>query len=395
MAGLEKELSAQSSRPQAELSPAALSDLGRRLAEKRREYEEVLTRLKVSDPRYASLRSVETLGPEEVSKLLDAQTTLLSFFVTPGETVAFVLTKDSLQFVELRVTEQELAAAVKALRGFASREDAEAALSELHALLMPRLKRYLKTRAVCVIPHGVLHYVPFAALRDGQGYLGDEYTFFTLPSASTIALINRRGARPSKGLLALAQGRAEGLPLLRFAEREAKAAAGLYDARPFVGAAATETVFRSEAGKNDTLLLAAHGRLDGAHPLFSQIVLAADGQHDGMLQLHEIYELDLRGVGLVVLSACETQQGARSKGDDIIALNRAFLSAGASSVVASLWRVDDEATEVLTREFFTRLKSGDSKAAALRAAQRKTREQFPNPYYWAAFVLTGDPRAPG
>jgi CHAT domain-containing protein len=104
-----------------------------------------------------------------------------------------------------------------------------------------------------------------------------------------------------------------------------------------------------------------------------------------------VYGLDLASADLVVLSACETQLGAQSKGDDLVGLNRAFIYAGTPSVIASLWSVDDEATAALMTAFYQQLRAGLSKAAALQAAQAETWAQFPHPYYWAAFVLTGDP----
>jgi hypothetical protein len=111
---------------------------------------------------------------------------------------------------------------------------------------------------------------------------------------------------------------------------------------------------------------------------------------DGFLDLHEVYTLDLARADLVVLSACQTQLGAHSGGDDIIGLNRAFIYAGAPSVIASLWSVNDEATSLLMTAFHTHLKQGMGKARALKAAQAETRTKYAHPYYWAAFVLTGD-----
>jgi CHAT domain-containing protein len=94
-----------------------------------------------------------------------------------------------------------------------------------------------------------------------------------------------------------------------------------------------------------------------------------------------------------VLSACETQLGAQSRGDDLVGLTRAFLYAGAPTVIASLWSVNDQATAVLMAAFYRHLRAGASKAQALQAAQAETRAAYPHPYYGAAFVLTGDPGA--
>ena len=119
--------------------------------------------------------------------------------------------------------------------------------------------------------------------------------------------------------------------------------------------------------------------------------MLADAANDGALEVHEVYTLDLKQTDLVVLSACDTQLGEQSRGDDIIGLNRAFLYAGAASILASLWAVDDRAACDFMTAFYLHLKQGRSKVEALRRAQQITRAKYPHPYYWAAFVLTGDP----
>ena len=126
----------------------------------------------------------------------------------------------------------------------------------------------------------------------------------------------------------------------------------------------------------------------------SRIALAPDGQHDGNLEVHEILsDLDLSGVNLVVLSACETARGERTRGDEITGLTRAFLYAGAPAVISTLWKIDDRASALLIEDFYRRLLDGAPAAEALRQAQlgllRKPECQ--NPYFWAAFSLTGDP----
>src|SRR6202011_4149055 len=122
-----------------------------------------------------------------------------------------------------------------------------------------------------------------------------------------------------------------------------------------VGKDATEQAFRDQAGNNNLVHIAAHGQLNTGSPLFSKVVLAPDaaGKQDGSLEVHEVYELDLKKTELVVLSACQTSLGAQSKGDDIVGLNRAFIYAGTPSVIASLWSVDDQATSQLMTSFYT------------------------------------------
>ena len=157
-----------------------------------------------------------------------------------------------------------------------------------------------------------------------------------------------------------------------------------------VGDAATLVALRAEAGKNDVVHLIAHIDVNHDHPQLSSISLG-DTKNDGTLKLNDIYNFDLRKTSLVVLSGCESHMGNRTRGDDIFSLSRAFIYAGASSVVANLWSVDDAATEQLMVAFYTHLKAGMGKAEALRAAQTDVRQEYTNPFYWAGFVLTGDP----
>jgi hypothetical protein len=92
-----------------------------------------------------------------------------------------------------------------------------------------------------------------------------------------------------------------------------------------------------------------------------------------------------------VLSACETQLGVLTGGDDVVGLTRAFIYAGTPSVVASLWKVPDEETRLFMESFYEALQGGRTKAEAIQVAQQTVREKRPSPYYWAGFALTGDP----
>jgi CHAT domain-containing protein len=123
------------------------------------------------------------------------------------------------------------------------------------------------------------------------------------------------------------------------------------------------------------------------------LAAGTEEEHDGVLEVHEVYNLDLSNTALVVLSACETRLGERSAGDEIVGLNRAFIYAGTPSVVASLWSVEDEATMELMVAFYDYLENqGYTKGEALRQAQIDALQNpdTAHPYYWAGFVLTGD-----
>lgn len=331
-----------------------------------RAYEDLLMNIELSHPEYASLVRVESLTLNDIQHLLKPDTTLLSYFVTPATTLAFLITRDSFTTIKLPVSEHALGAAIANARsdGWPSASPPQA-LDNLYNTLIAPLKNHLSTRVLGIIPHGVLHYLPFAALADGQRYLSR--------------------------VLALANGQAAGLSSLEGVNQEVRAIAQRYKTHLLIGENATETALREGASTHAIIHLAAHGALNTTSPLFSRILLSPDQEHDGALEVHEVYELDLQQTELVVLSACETHLGKQSRGDDIIGLTRAFMYAGTPSVIASLWKVNDQATSDLMTLFYKHLKQGNSKARALQIAQQKIRSRYPHPYYWAAFVLTGDP----
>jgi CHAT domain-containing protein len=160
--------------------------------------------------------------------------------------------------------------------------------------------------------------------------------------------------------------------------------------------ASRATATSAELSSFSIIHFATHGILNSIHPELSGIVLSLideQGQpQDGFLRLHEIYNLRLP-VELVVLSACQTGLGKQIRGEGLVGLTRGFMYAGAPRVVASLWKVDDEATAELMKRFYKGMVvEGLPAAAALRAAQVEMwkQQRYAEPYYWAAFVLQGE-----
>jgi CHAT domain-containing protein len=261
--------------------------------------------------------------------------------------------------------------------------------------LITPLKPYLTTNKLIIVPHGILHYLSFAALTDGNRYLIDDYTLVNLPSASVLRFLPKKRTekrkRHTNTLLALGNPTTtQRLSNLPSAEEEVKKISLLYATFPLIGSAATESAVLSKSATTEILHLAAHGEFNSFNPLFSTIHLAADKEADGRLEVYEIYGLDLtQSTNLVVLSACQTQLGGLSQGDELVGLNRAFLYAGTRNIIATLWSVDDGTTGAVMEKFYSHLRQGMSEAEALRTAQIDVRKEHPHPYYWAAFVLTG------
>jgi tetratricopeptide (TPR) repeat protein len=232
-----------------------------------------------------------------------------------------------------------------------------------------------------VVPHGVLHGLPFQAFHDGEGYLVDRHPITIAPSAAVMHAC-RQLARPI-GDRALIVGIDD--PSLPMVPREVEAIGQTWaSATVATGPRATSAMLRRHAGTFDVLHLATHGVFRADNPSFSSIKLA-----DSWLTVRDLAEL-ARGAQLVTLSACETGVAGISAGDEVIGLTRGLLGAGCSAVVASLWTVSDESTARLMEQFYASLRAGQVPAIALRTAMLDIRAQYDHPYFWAPFMVIGD-----
>ncbi len=211
----------------------------------------------------------------------------------------------------------------------------------------------------------------------------EKYAFSYSPSASVLRFILQK-RNPSSERLLLMTDPDGSLP---HAVTEAQAIAALYQVEPLLGSEATKLRLQAEASRYDIVHIAAHGIYDPFVPLNTSVQFA-----DSALTVAEAYSLDLRKANLVVLAACESDVGDISDGGDVVGLTRAFLYAGAPSVVATLWTIDSAASAALMARFHTALREGATVAAALQQAQQSVlaTEEWSSPYYWAAFRLTGD-----
>lgn len=350
-------------------------------------------------PATASFVSVEPVPLEALrGPLIRDGTTLVSYFLTPTQGLAWVVEPGSSRVVELDLDRAKLEGQVEALRHeIAARRVPGELLEQLYRKLVAPLLPSISTDRLLLVPHGPLHSLPFAALRNPSTgrYLVEDYDLTLLPSASVIPYVLERltpwEERP------LIVGDPDGS--LPAAGHEARTVAALYGAEPLLGAAARESEVRSAAGNLDVLHLAAHGRFSSRRPLFSYVALAVGDEgnprDDGRLEVLEVMnELHLEGSNLVVLSACNSSVGRRSRGDDVVSMPRALLYAGSPSVVSTLWSIDDRASARLMESFHRHLLAGPTGAAeALRAAQLDLLrdERTASPYFWAGFALTGDP----
>lgn len=357
------------------------------------EHETFLRRVKKENLEQAALMAVDPVTLQEVQGLLPVGTTLVEYLVTAKETVVWVIWRDGVKAIRLPLARTALVADVRRLRNaIAAREDLDSIRTQARALnerIFEPVRAEVRGSRLLIVPHDVLHYLPFAALMSPAGrWLIEEYTFTTLPSASVLKYLRGKGEGASDRVLAV--GNAGG-PNLPFAEREARMVGDHYrETTVLVRQEATETRVKELSRTAGLLHFATHAEFNERDPLGSALVLTPGGKDDGRLEAREVFRLDL-SARLVVLSACDTALGTLSRGDELLGLQRAFLYAGTPAVITTLWQVDDRATYELMRQFYEALKIRGP-AAALRGAQLATLKLFPHPFAWAAFGLTGAPR---
>jgi CHAT domain-containing protein len=312
------------------------------------------------------------------------------------------------------------------LRELESKNSGAQFAGQLYDILLGQpLGAFHKSRLL-ISPDGVLHLLPFEALRDGTGNLvigskvvsytpsasvlqalrtqrprtpaslpllavGDvDYRFIRLPSRATQ---NSLAAAILRGIATLTGSQLENLPASRDEVLSIGAILG-GDTQLLLGQDATETRFKALPLSDFRVIhLSVHAISDPQYPDRAALILGSDPKtpDDGLLQVREIVRLPLNA-DLVTLSACDTGIGTVEGQAGVVSLEQAFLMSGARTVAASLWKVEDRSTTTLMKGFYLHLAQHDDKASALAHAKRDLLERYGelSPYYWAGFVLVGE-----
>jgi CHAT domain-containing protein/tetratricopeptide (TPR) repeat protein len=423
----------------------------------RGEYQGIQAQIRVASPRYATLRqpAVLTLG-EVQQRILDPGTLLLEYALGGERSYVFAVTSAALRTYTLpgRGEVEDAARRAYGLLADRVREARPASddpLGALSRMLLGPVAAELEGKRLLIVPDGALQYVPFAALPvPGRPAvpLVAEHEMVAIPSASLLAALRAEAAgrrRPGRTLAVFADpvfdqsdervqprsGRrlarmetpapdadrdarqrdlnrsaaesgllADVLPRLPYTRREARAILALRpetETRAALDFEASRKAARSQDLADYRFVhFATHGFFNNAHPELSGLVLSLvdrDGSpQEGFLSAGEVFNLKL-SADLVVLSGCRTAMGKQMKGEGVVGLTRAFMYAGTSRVLASLWKVDDAATAALmTRLYEGMLARALAPAEALRQAQLglARERRWRHPYYWAGFQLQGD-----
>ena len=348
-----------------------------------------------SDLNHAGLQAPSNVPLEEIRAVLPADTALVEYFCVQDREIACVLSHDSLQIcpatlqsrvkkllqlLQFQLSKFRLDPQYVSTFQTSMLEATQAHLKSLYQELIAPVRNLLGAKHLVFVPHGVLHYVPFHALHDGEAYLVDQFSISYAPSASVYALCQRKQVNTSGSALIMGIADAQA-PSIR-AEVESLSSI-LPDAKLFVGPEATEATLRGYGPGSRIIHIATHGYFRQDNPMFSSIRLGGS-----YLSLYDLYHLRLPAE-LVTLSGCATGLNVVTPGDELLGLVRGLLQAGAQSLVLSLWEVHDESTREFMIALYTRLQQGLGKRAALQGAMLELRERYPHPYYWAPFTLIG------
>lgn len=332
----------------------------------------------------------------ELQKTLGSGEAVLQFHVLDNRSIVWLITRSGMSASVISQGQAGLAALVENFRSsvIERRRDTTTLAVALNKLLLADLD-LTPTLRLFVVPHGPLHYLPFQALHDGRSFLIERTALTVWPSSAVGARLQARGNAPAPVLLGFGNPSTDKNVPLPGAEREVQQVAKLFPRNEvFVQKDATKERFKAGAGRANMVHVAAHAELDDVDPLFSRILFASDANESGLLEAREIYTLDLRGVRLITLSACESGLGRVARGDEIIGFTRSLLSAGANSIVASLWPVADDSTDVLMSRLYRELAAGRDLMAGMQQAQLEVQKnrRFAHPFFWAPFNVIGNGR---
>ncbi len=383
--------------------PVASADTWRKIEEREQEATSLWRDLQSRHADQLSLIRVAPLRSTDIQEKLPHNTVLVEYFVARGQLTVFVITQNSVQAYTSISALTDILSLLENLAFQFSKfqygpiyyqrhrvaflKTTNEILAQLgQHLFGPFLDTLSGFDSLIIIPHGSLHALPFQAVRVNNQYLIEKYAISYAPSAAVLKfcwdkVFFHEGALPFNGKALLV-----GVPDERAAHVNDEIVALshlLNDSDVLLSEQATFAQMHDIAQNYGLLHIAAHGLFRPEAPLLSSIHL-----FDRWMTVQDIYDLELRA-SLVMLSACETGLGHDAGGDDMVGLVRGFLYAGASSLIVSLWSVDDESMTKLTTTFYTNWLAGQSKAQALRSAQLALLETYEHPFYWAPLVLVG------
>ena len=338
-----------------------------------------------------------TVGLQQLQANLRPDERVVEFHSLEDRLLAWVVSPTQIREYSLPLPRKALEQVVEAFRDsiVAGRVAAVDGAQKVGDLLIAPLALEPGTRLV-IVPHGSLHYLPFQALRPGGEYLIRQHPIAVSPSISIAMQLANKPSTMAPRMVAFGNPTVHDTNhdmALPASEEEVKRLAKTFPGtRLFLNADASKSQFLAHAGEARMLHVAAHAQADRVDPLYSQVLLADENGQRNFLEAHEILGMDLSNVSLVTLSACESGLGRVAAGDEVLGFSRAFLSAGSSALILSLWPVADDATEILMTTLYGELAKGTDVQVSMQRAQLALldRQEFEHPFFWAPFNTIGN-----
>ena len=362
-------------------------------------------------------KSRETVGLQQIQQALAPSTVLLEYVIADPISYCLTISRNGSRIVRLGSKTSIEALVVVYLKAVKAKLPAATEARSLYDALVLPIREVAQKESLVIVRDGQLHLVPFDGLREVSGrYVAETQTVIYSPSATAFYLLTEQRQRPStrrKALLAIGgiqysrspmnrSGLTRGYDQSGFVDlpssgdevRIARATFPRNETKLLLGTSATEAAFKAAVSAEYRVIhLAVHGFADSTFPDRAALVLLSDqlAGEDGFLQASEIVQLRF-DADLVVLSACDTAVGPLQGQEGIANLSRAFLLAGARTVISTLWQIDDSSSLFLMKRFYAHLSANGSAASALTAAKRDMLRTFGRkalPYQWAGFTIEG------
>ncbi len=364
------------------------------LANTQQKYDELIQKLKLKKSKYTSLITVEPVSIKDIQQSLDNKTVLLEYWISTEKLVIWVVSNNEVKIKTVDVKGDDLRDEIMTCRAFLKRTNDKVfdyAKEAYDKLILPVENDIKGFQTICIVPHNVLHLLPFQALIDQNSqFLAEKFSIYYAPSGSIYLQCKKSTSEAGNKFLGMALGDLEinqfsGLPGTSL---EVAQISKLYPEETVrLKEETTETFLKQEAGNFNIIHLATHGYFNCNDPMYSFILFAPTTVDDGKLMVREVFGLTLKSK-LVTLSACETGLSDISQGDEMVGLSRAFIYAGTPSIIVSLWSVSDESTALLMSNFYKNLQTHNLNDA-LVLAQRDLIKKYKYPFYWAPFILIG------
>ena len=405
------------------LSDSVFRQRNRDYLQHKENYESFVYRLREAHPEYYQFIYNQEVVPLErlQQSILNEKTTLIEYFLGESHLYAIYVSQQEIKYSMTPLPDDFHELISSGLEAIMQGRLDEKVKKTFQETILNDLYKNIpnETDQLIIVPDGELMYIPFEMLPGEEvEYLIEKYIISYASSATLLAYQQElspeaersfAGFAPSYGNdVAVSIDTATDIEVAALVRRgnmelaatieEVQSIAELLKGDLYVKQKATETAFKSQAGKYDILHLAMHALVNTTNPSYSRLLFdlsSSEGIEDGQLHVEELYGMELNA-RLAVLSACNTGFGNIKKGEGSLSIARAFTYAGVPSTLMSLWEVPDRSTAEIMVNFYKELADGKTKDMALRQAKLNyladpsISVDLKKPLYWAGFIATGD-----